>query len=101
MRPRPRLAADAPAADLRDQQRPTYEPVRGYLPAVAPVAPGRVVLATLHAPTTVRLNDIERVERVPPRGTLHLRGLVTMVDGERHFVPDPDAVLIAMKEARR
>lgn len=99
-RHRPRLAPDSVAADLRDQQAPAYEQVRGYLPAVEPVAPGRIVLATPHVPTTVRLDDIESVTKVQPRGTLALRGLVTLVDGERHFVPDPAAVLRAMREAK-
>lgn len=101
LRPRPRVAPDTVAADLRDQQRPDYVQARGPQVAPLPLAPGRVLLGTLHVPTTVHVDEIAEVMVLPNTTLLGLRCRVTLRDGTQHFVPAAEDVLRAMREARR
>lgn len=76
------------------------ELARGPEGAHLPVPPGSIALATAHHATVVKVTDIKHVCRVAanPHGE---RGLVILHDDTHYRVPDPDAVLRAMKEARR
>ena len=50
---------------------------------------------------SVNVADIDTVMILPTANPLGLRGLVTLLDGSRYFVPTADAVLTAIREVRR
>jgi hypothetical protein len=72
---------------------------RGSEGAHLPLPPGTIALATRDHPTLVKVRDIKHVCRVAAN-SLGDRGVVILNDDTHYRVPDPDAVLRAMKEAR-
>lgn len=89
------------AQELRDQVRADIQQAREVQAAPLPLAPGCILLATPHVPTPVHVDDIDTVMVLPKANPLGLRGLVTLLDGARHFVPTADDVLRAIREVRR
>ena len=89
------------AQELRDQIRADIQQAREVQCAPLPLAPGCILLATPHVPTPVHVADIDTVMILPTANPLGLRGLVTLLDGSRFFVPTADAVLTAIREVRR
>jgi len=96
----PQRGPSTKANELRDQIRTDIrESAARAAEDVTEVPAGRVVLATPHVATIVRVADIAEVATVPPN-SLGLRGCVTLHDGTRYFVPEAADVLRAVREAR-
>lgn len=85
--------------ERREQLRADIREARGIQEAPHPVAPGRVLLATLHRSTEVRIADIVSVTRLQ-KPSLGLHAVVELLGGTRHFVPDAEPVLRAIREHR-
>jgi hypothetical protein len=99
---RPRVSAEVQAAsehERLEQRRGDVQHAREIQAAPLPLPPGRILLATLHAPTVVRVADIEEVKALPA-SSLGLRGRVTLVDGTQHFVSRAEDVMRAIREVR-
>lgn len=85
--------------EVQEQIRGDIQEARGIQDAPLPVAPGRVLLATLHRATEVRLADISSVTKLR-EPSLGLTACVELLDGTRYFVPDAAPVLAALRTSR-
>lgn len=82
--------------EVQEQIRGDICEARGIQEAPLPVAPGRVLLATLHRATEVRIADIASVTSLQ-KPLLGLRGCVELHDGTRYFVPEAAPVVQSIR----